>query len=211
MTIADAYSQWATRYDTDRNLTRDLDGVVTRRVIGLEPRPVVVEAGCGTGKNTRFFSAIAAHVHALDFSDGMLDVARRNAAAPNVRFMKADLCSDWPYPPCFANLVSFNLVLEHIKDIAGTMRHAVRILVPGGRIFISELHPFKQYQSSQAKFVNAQNVEVRIQASTHHISEYFCAATSCGLELVRFDEWWHADDAPDRVPRLVSFLFEWPT
>jgi len=211
MNIADAYSEWSSTYDTNRNLTRDLDRDVTQRVIGSDPIGNVVEAGCGTGKNTRFYSQIAAHVHGLDFSEGMLAVARRDAAAPNVRFTQTDICGAWPCDPHFADLVSFNLVLEHIPHVVDAIQRAVSILAPNGRIFISELHPFKQYQQSQAKFVNARNTEVLVPAFTHDISEYFAAATTCGLELVRFDEWRHPADAPGAVPRLVSFLFQLST
>jgi SAM-dependent methyltransferase len=79
--IANSYSAWAATCDTDRNLTRDLDAELTCRLIGPGPVSVLVEAGCGTGKNTRHFSQIAAEVHALDFSAGMLEVARRRAPA----------------------------------------------------------------------------------------------------------------------------------
>jgi malonyl-CoA O-methyltransferase len=82
--------------------------------------------------------------------------------------------------------------------------------VPGGRIFISELHPFKQYQSSQARFLNADGQEVKVQAYTHHVSDFFGAAGECGLVPVRFNEWWHPDDQAGSVPRLATFLFQRP-
>jgi malonyl-CoA O-methyltransferase len=208
MNIEDAYSAWAASYDSDRNLTRDLDAEVTRSLVGPGPIPVVVEAGCGTGKNTSYLSQVAATVHALDFSPGMLEVARRNVPAPNVHFHQTDLSADWPVRPNYANLVSFNLVLEHIQDIAEVIQKAAAVLLPGGRLFISELHPFKQYQNSQARFVNAEGNEIKVPAFTHNISEYLGAAQASGLQLVRFDEWWHREDQKSGVPRLATFVFE---
>jgi malonyl-CoA O-methyltransferase len=42
-----------------------------------EARPhLLIELGCGTGKNTAFYAQIAARVIALDFSIGMLANAR---------------------------------------------------------------------------------------------------------------------------------------
>ncbi len=210
MNIAGAYSSRAASYDSDRNLTRDLDREVTRTVIGPGLIPIVVEAGCGTGKNTRYFSQVAAKVDALDFSSGMLEVARTNVSAPNVHFHQADLCADWPCPSDYANLISFNLVLEHIADLAEVLQRASRVLVPGGRIFISELHPFKQHQSSQARFLDAEGTEIRVRAFVHSISEYVGAAQTCGLQLVRFDEWWHPGDQRSGVPRLATFVFQRP-
>lgn len=210
MSISKAYSAWAPNYDADRNLTRDLDAEVTRQLVGDDRIPVVVEAGCGTGKNTSYFSRIADEVHALDFSEGMLAVARSRVTSPNVLFQQADLTSDWPCAAKRAHLVSFNLVLEHIESLAPVLRKATDRLVPGGRLFISELHPFKQYQSSQARFLDATGHEVKVQAYTHHISDFLKAAEECGLELVRLNEWWHPEDQPGSVPRLATFLFRRP-
>ena len=207
MNIADAYSTWAASYDSDRNLTRDLDRDVTRELIGPGPIPVALEAGCGTGKNTRCLAQVAGKVYALDFSAGMLDVARRNVPDENVHFRQADLTGRWPCPSSHASLVSFNLVLEHIENMGDALQEAARVLLPGGRLFISELHPFRQYQSSQARFLDADGGEVRIPAFTHHISDYLGAARASGFELVRFDEWWHPDDQPGGAPRLATFVF----
>ncbi len=210
MSIAKAYSAWAPHYDSDRNLTRDLDAEVTRRLLGSDRIPVIVEAGCGTGKNTGYFSQIADEVRALDFSEGMLEVARTRVTSQNVHFHQADLSSDWPRLANRAHLVSFNLVLEHIEALTPAIRQAAESLAPGGRIFISELHPFKQYQSSQARFLNADGQEVKVQAYTHHVSDFFGAAGECGLVPVRFNEWWHPDDQAGSVPRLATFLFQRP-
>ena len=73
--IATAYTQWAPRYDTDQNLTSDLDRRVTAKVLGERRPAFTVDAGCGTGKNTRLFASISDNVLALDFSRGMLAVA----------------------------------------------------------------------------------------------------------------------------------------
>jgi len=208
MTIADAYSEWARHYDSDRNLTRDLDGEVTRTIVGSGPIPVLVEAGCGTGKNTAYYATVAGQVFALDFSPGMLDVARRTNVSSNVRFEQADLSADWPCPSQSADLVCFNLVLEHIEDIAGVMQRAAGVLRPGGRIFVSELHPFKQYQGSQARFVNAEGIEIKVPAFRHDVSEYLDAGRSAGVRLARLAEWWHPEDDRGGGPRLITFVFQ---
>jgi ubiquinone/menaquinone biosynthesis C-methylase UbiE len=204
MTIATAYTAWATSYDTDRNLTRDLDADITRKRMGTALLHTVVEAGCGTGKNTRYFALLAQQVHALDFSEGMLAVAKRHVVAAHVQFHLADLSLDWPCPPRCADVVSFNLVLEHLQDLRPVLRQAARVVRPGGQVYISELHPFKQYQNSQARFLNAQGAEVKIAAFRHHVSDYLDAAKACGLQLVHLGECWHAEDPSDAVPRLLT-------
>jgi malonyl-CoA O-methyltransferase len=75
---------------------------------------------------------------------------------------------------------------------------------------ISELHPFKQYQNSQARFTDALGQEIKVQAYTHRVSDFFRAAEEVGLALVKFNEWWHPEDPARSVPRLATFLFQRP-
>lgn len=210
MHVADAYSAWAPHYDSDRNLTRDLDAQALRQLLPRQPLAHVVEAGCGTGKNTAHLADLATEVLALDFSEGMLAAARQKRWAGHVHFQQADLSQPWPCASGQADLVSFNLVLEHVEHLQPVLQEAARVLRPGGRLLISELHPFKQYQHSQARFVDATGAEVRIPAFTHHLSDYRAAALAAGLDWLDAQEWWHAQDPPQAVPRLLTLLFQAP-
>ena len=76
MNIQDSYNEWSDIYDTNINLTRDLDSTVTRSLLASRRFDTVLELGCGTGKNTVFFVEIGARIHALDFSEGMIQKAK---------------------------------------------------------------------------------------------------------------------------------------
>ena len=78
-------------------------------------------------------------------------------------------------------------------------------LEPGGQLFISELHPFKQYMGSKARF-EGEAGQVDFPAFVHHISEFLGAASAAGLSLASLNEWWHAEDQ-QAPPRIVSFFF----
>lgn len=207
MTIRDDYSRWADRYDTDPNRTRDLDREATAQLLRDRRFGRVIEAGCGTGKNTGLLAAISTTVLALDFSPGMLAQARANVPAPNVTFREADLSGRWPAEDGVIDLVSCNLVLEHLEDLAPFFREASRVLRPGGLLLVCELHPARQYGGSQARIDDPSGGSTKIEAFTHHLSDFTAAARSTGLRIERLDEWWHAEDA-GKPPRLVSFLFE---
>ena len=144
MRVRDAYTNWSTTYDTDRNLTRDLDQDVTQAILGHLRVARVIELGCGTGKNTALLAVIGAQVQALDFSGGMLERARAKIQAPNVTFTVADLTRPWPCADQSADLVVGNLVIEHIADLSFIFAEARRCLAPGGQCFLCELHPAKQ-------------------------------------------------------------------
>ena len=202
-----AYTRWADRYDTDRNLTRDLDASVTAEVLGARRFGMAVEAGCGTGKNTVLLARISSSVLAMDFSVAMLDRAKDRVRESNVTFCHTDLLKIWPCDAGVAGLVSCNLVLEHVEELDWIFREAARSLAPDGLLFISELHPYRQYLGSQARFTDSEGATVAIAACTHHVSDFLRSASQAGFTLERLDEWWHAEDT-DKPPRLLSLLLK---
>lgn len=207
MSIRDDYTRWAHRYDTDPNRTRDLDREVMKTLLVGRHYDRTIEAGCGTGKNTAHLAGISDSVLSLDFSPGMLARARENVRLPNVTFRQADLRERWPVGDGGADLVSCNLVLEHLRELAPFFREAARALRSAGRLLVCELHPARQYDGTQARYDEATGTPRRIEAFTHHVSDFTSAARSVGLRLERLDEWWHGEDA-GKPPRLISFLFE---
>lgn len=204
--IQSGYTTWSATYDTDHNLTRDLDQIVTRAMLSERHYGSIIEIGCGTGKNTQLLVRIGDHVHALDFSEGMLAQARAKGLGPNVTFTQTDITQQWPCADSSADLATCNLVLEHVADLEFVFGEAARILLPGGQFFICELHPFKQYLGSKATFQHDQS-RVELPAFVHHISDFLDAAQQHGFSLVSLKEWWHDDDQ-HTPPRLISFLFE---
>lgn len=206
MSIQNAYNDWSASYDSDENLTRDLDQKVLRQALANLHFNSILEIGCGTGKNTSFLAQIGENVHALDFSAGMIEKAKRKVRAENVKFSMADLTQKWPCEDESYHLIVCNLVLEHIEDLSFVFSEAFRVLEKKGRFLINELHPFRQYDGKKARFSRGEEV-TEIPAFVHHISDFTNAASNHGLTLVNIDEWWHEADQ-NKPPRIVSFLFE---
>ena len=206
MSIPSADNDWSASYDTDENLTRDLDQKVTRDTLADLKFKSILETGCGTGKNTAFLSQIGAKVHALDFSPGMIAKARAKVKAENVSFSIADLTQRWPCEDAAYDLIVCNLVLEHIEDLSFFFSEAYRVLEPGGKFLVNELHPFRQYAGKKARFSSKAGV-TESPAFVHHISDFVNAASENGLTLVKLNEWWHEEDQ-NKPPRIVSFIFE---
>jgi ubiquinone/menaquinone biosynthesis C-methylase UbiE len=202
----EAYNDWSSTYDQDRNLTRDLDRTVTRDNLANLRCDSVLEMGCGTGKNTALLSEICERVYAFDFSKAMIAKARQKPRTGSVSFAVADLSQQWPCKERAVDLIVCNLVLEHISDLSFIFIEAYRALTNGGRLFVSELHPFRQYQGTKANF-QREDGTTEIEAFVHHVSDFTGAATDAGFSLARMNEWWHEEDR-HQPPRLVSFMFE---
>ena len=208
MNVRRAYDRWSDSYDRDRNLTRDLDGQVLRSALAdLAGGQVleILEIGCGTGKNTDFLAQIGTHVLALDFSEGMLAKARQGVRSGNVTFQAADMTRPWPCGDRSVDLIACDLVLEHVEDLDFIFAQAGRVLVPGGRFFVCELHPYRQYQGGRAQFQH-DGATVEIPAFVHHLTDFLTAAERAGLQLAWVREFWHEQDQ-GQPPRLVAFMF----
>ena len=206
MDIQNAYNEWSEIYDTNINLTRDLDSTVTRNLLANRHFDSILELGCGTGKNTVFFAQIGVQVHALDFSEGMIQKAMQKVKTGNVRFEVADLTKHWACKDNACDLISCNLILEHIRDLLHIFSEAARVLRTGGIFLVNELHPFRQYKGTKARFERGDET-VEVEAFVHHISDFLHASETNGLALVKLDEYWHEEDE-GKMPRLVSFIFE---
>lgn len=205
MKIQDAYNEWSDIYDSNVNRTRDLDAEVTRLLLKGQRFLSILEIGCGTGKNTEFLATLGDAVLAFDFSEKMLAKARQKVTADHVRFEQADITQPWNCAPDSVDLITCNLVLEHIENLDHIFAQAARTLRSGGQFLINELHPFKQYGGTKARFERGTDV-VEVDIFIHHISEFMNAAKAHGLTLSKFDEVWHEED-DGKPPRLVSFVF----
>ncbi|MGB1247635.1 MAG: class I SAM-dependent DNA methyltransferase [Chitinophagales bacterium] len=206
MSIEQAYNNWANQYDTNKNVTRDLDKKSTVDTLSKYDFETVIELGCGTGKNTLWLMEKAKTIIGLDFSQAMLNKAKEKIACNKVTFKKADLTQNWAIENDFADLITSSLTLEHIKDLNHIFRQTQLKLKDNGLFFISELHPFKQYLGSKAKFVTTNGTQ-ELETYTHNITDYIEEAKNNNLKLIEIKEWFD-DDIDKRLPRLISFVFK---
>lgn len=196
------YNTWSTSYDHDRNATRDLEGQALREMLGDCTATDILELGCGTGKNTIWLAERCTRLVATDFSAGMLAQARAKIDAPHVTFQEMDIKQAWPFADASFDGLSTSLVLEHIADLGHVFREARRVLRPGGWFYIGELHPFKQYLGSKARF-ETEGGTVVLDCHVHHVGEFTQAAEAAGMRLRTLREYWDGGE----VPRILALVF----
>jgi ubiquinone/menaquinone biosynthesis C-methylase UbiE len=206
MDIQNAYNEWSDSYDSDENRTRDLDREVIRNHLGDLHFDTILEIGCGTGKNTSFLSRIGQNVRAVDFSQGMIARAREKVQAENVHFSSLDITRPWELESGSFDLIVCCLVLEHIEHLSHVFSEAARVLRPGGSFFIDELHPFRQYEGTKARFYRSDQ-KIEVDAFVHHISDFLKPARENHFSLVSLEEYWHETDG-NKPPRILSLYFE---
>lgn len=202
-----AYNAWASQYDTNANKTRDLEAIALRSTLSKFHFDKVLEIGCGTGKNSEWIYKNCNALTAVDYSQEMLAKARGKINSPTVNFIQADITQPWNFTTERFDLVSFSLVLEHIEDLDFIFREATNKSTENAYLYIGELHPFKQYTGSVARFQNEQDQRVELQCFIHHTSEFISQAGKYGFGLVALDEWFDEDDRTT-IPRIITLLLQ---
>jgi ubiquinone/menaquinone biosynthesis C-methylase UbiE len=205
MNIQEAYNIWAAQYDTNNNKTRDLDQKITEQILSNYTFSNVIELGCGTGKNTKFLLTKAQSIVGIDFSEEMLNKARVRFGHKRVIFQQSDLTTNWNLPDASADLITCNLVLEHIENLNVIFEQAYQKVKDNGIFFISEFHPFKQYTGSKARFETDKGTQ-ELKTYVHHISDFLNAANENGFKMIELNEWFDEFE-PEKIPRLISFVF----
>ncbi len=203
--VQHAYNEWVHQYDTNVNETRDLNAEILRQQAFDLTGKWVLEIGCGTGLNTTWLANGAQGVVGVDLSEGMLKAAQCRLSTLNAYLLQADITKPWPLNQAF-NIIVANLVLEHVYHLRHIFDEARRLLRPSGLLYLSELHPYKQLQGTQARYRDAETgQDVLVPAFLHPVSEYTNAAIEAGFTLRRMGEWQRASDT---APRLLTLLFE---
>ena len=165
-----------------------------------------LEIGCGTGKNTQWLVEKVEQLTAVDLSEEMLARAKAKIASDRVEFIQADVTTDWAFSNRLYDLVTFSLVLEHVENLDYIFRQASLSLNPGGHIYIGELHPFKQYTGTKARFDTEIGQQV-LECFTHHVSDFVQAAKKHGLALVDVGEYFDDNDK-SASPRILVVLLK---
>ena len=204
MNTQQSYNKWAETYDTMPNKTRDLELIAVKEVLAAADFSTVLEIGCGTGKNTSWLLKSTNDLTAVDFSEGMLEQARKKINDPNVKFQQADITKPWNFKR--STLIICSLVLEHIENLDFIFEEATKNLEVNGCFYVCELHPYKQLEGSRAKFEQG-NELIELEYFIHHISDFFTAASRNGFQCLDLIEWFDDNDKKT-TPRLVSFLFQ---
>jgi ubiquinone/menaquinone biosynthesis C-methylase UbiE len=200
-----AYDNWAKTYDAVSNPTRDVEARALRSLLAPVECANALEIGCGTGKNTAWLAERAGHLIGADFSAEMLAQARAKIASPKIEFTQIDAREAWRFASAQFDLVTCSLILEHIDDIGFVFQEAGRVLQPGGRFYVGEFHPFKQYLGRKARFATGNGV-FELECFTHHVSDFVAAAEKGGLVCERLTEWFDEDDRSN-IPRILAMIF----
>jgi SAM-dependent methyltransferase len=194
------YDRWASSYD------RDVHPILEATSWVLDRTPLacadcdVVELGCGTARHAaRTISEGARSYTGVDGSVGMLRAAKAQVRDPRIGLVHADLMHPWAPGRTF-DLALVVLVLEHLSSLDPLCETLSRIIRPGGRVRIIDLHPERIAGGTPASFHEGAT-EVRFASMAHPVPALAAALETVGFDVVRRD-WLASDAMVTAVPRL---------
>lgn len=250
----EVYNKWASTYDTDGNVLQSLDSYELNELLPcvlqhLNKRQssasteddtlYFTDLGCGTGRaslaliralrspwvrSNTTVSSTNISLTCSDFSESMLDVARRkvsesiqstNDLSVKLDFGRFDFFDDSIDEPRKAHVIISTLVVEHLPlDLY--FKRASKCLLPGGLLLVTNMHhmmgntSFRNGDSSAhsevatgAGFVDAgSNTKYRGKSYAHTIREVRAAAKEHNLEEIEpvvelaVEEWMLRCDPP---------------
>ena len=122
----------------NRVMTMGLDQRWRRKTVKavVEPGDRVLDAACGTGDLAIIAAKAGGVVTGLDFSERMLDRARRKA--PELKWVRGDLLA-LPFEDESFDSATVGFGVRNIADLAAGIEELRRVLRPGGRLAILEI------------------------------------------------------------------------
>jgi demethylmenaquinone methyltransferase/2-methoxy-6-polyprenyl-1,4-benzoquinol methylase len=122
----------------NRVMTLGLDGRWRRATAESVVRPGdrVLDACCGTGDLALAGARAGGSVTGLDFSERMLERARRKA--PDLAWVEGDLLA-LPFDDASFDAATVGFGVRNVEDIPAALRELRRVLRPGGRVGVLEI------------------------------------------------------------------------
>lgn len=165
----EGYDLWAETYDETPNPVVAMDARYTLGVLSPRPGERILDAGCGTGRHLGPLLRARSNPVGVDFSRGMLEIARRNY--PDVPLALADLHQSLPFENEHFDAVLCALIGEHLNELPFALREMHRVLRANGRLVFSVYHPEMAAAGKEANFERS-GVEYRLGAHRYTIEDY---------------------------------------
>jgi SAM-dependent methyltransferase len=179
--VTEGYDLWAGFYDAYDNPLVLVEERPVRELLGDVRGRVVLDAGCGTGRHTRWLCDQGARVVGVDASEGMLRVARAKCPEADLRLGPVLAL---PVEPGSFDVVLNALMAEHVPDLTALMASLARALHRGGHLVLSVFHPAMVQKGVLTHFEHAESgAEYELATYPHRVEDYREALTAAGLEI----------------------------
>jgi len=198
----EGYDRWSETYESTPNPVVAMDSRHTIKILAPVAGELILDAGCGTGRNLRPLLTAGTAAVGIDFSIGMLQVARRQLDVP---LALADLHATLPFPDGCFDAVLCALIGEHLSDLGAVYSEFYRVLRPRGRLVFSVYHPEMSAAGIEANFEQA-GVEYRLGAIHYSLAAHMQLLEEAGFGGIFAQEFNGDRDLIESIPAAEKYL-----
>ena len=200
--VVRGYGAWAATYDRPGNPVVATEQPVVWSLLDACPPGRALDAACGTGRHARRLVELCHEVIGVDATPRMLSRAR--SAAPGARFVRADTAR-LPLVSASVDLAVCALALDHAPELQGPIAELARVVRPGGRVVIADVHPVLSAIGIAALFEAEDGSYAFVRNHRHLFGEYLDAFAEAGLEVRRCLEPRYDQDAVEMQGIAMRF------
>lgn len=154
--VAAMFDDVAKRYDLTNDILSLGQTRLWRRAVvnSINPQPgeKILDLAAGTGTSTQPFYLAGADPVACDFSQGMIEVGRKQY--PHLTFVQGDALN-LPFEDSTFDAVTISFGLRNVQNTQKALSELYRVTKPGGRMVICEFsHPtWKPFRTTYMEYL----------------------------------------------------------
>ncbi|HKR48780.1 MAG TPA: class I SAM-dependent methyltransferase [Pseudonocardiaceae bacterium] len=191
--VAAGYAAWASTYDSKPNFILAVEEPVAESLLARIPPGLALDAACGTGRHTATLVRYGHEVIGVDQSPEML--AQAAAKVPGAQFRVGDV-TKLPIPDASLDLVLCALALSHLHNVGEAIAEFRRVLRPGGRLIVTDIHPIMVLLTAQLIFAYKPGELAFVRIRPHQVSDHLTAFATHGFSFISCHEPLYAGPLP---------------
>ena len=166
----------------------------------LPPSPVILDAGCGSGRDSVYFNHQGCQLTGLDLSTELLKIAKKRC--PSCSFVLGDL-RNLPFPDNSFDGVWAQASLLHLRtnqDVTKALQEFARVVKKNGII-----HVFVRGHISGKKVFSSKFLSTGDQRLFHNFTviELTKLIESAGFKLIKIEQYLESDRQPNGRPNIA--------
>lgn len=121
-----------------------------RSFLEINQKDIVLDLGCGGGRNVQYFLTKADKVYGMDYSTTSVEISKKL----NINEIEKGRCKiiqgnvhKLPFEDESINIVTAFETIYFWKDIEECFREIYRVLVPGGQFLICNEGPYREHKN----------------------------------------------------------------